>query len=107
MRLRDTGLGIAAIAIVFAVSAQAAEKSNANKAVGSTASRLATLDRQAMNAMLRADRDKDGILSPQELEQYDVSLARRFREVDGDRDGRLTFHEFEKLLAPPETSAHR
>ena len=60
-----------------------------------------------MSAMLRADRDKDGVLSREELEQYDVSLARRFREADGDRDGRLTLIEFEKLLLPPQTSASR
>ena len=60
-----------------------------------------------MSAMLRADRDKDGVLSREEVEHYDVSLARRFRDADGDRDGRLTLVEFEKLLLPPQTSASR
>ena len=110
MRLRSTSLGIASIAIVLAaaVVAPAAEKSNADRAVGSTATRPpAPLDTRAMNAMLRADRDKDGALSPVELEQYDVNLARRFKEADADRDSKLTLHEFEKLFSPPETSAHR
>ena len=107
MRLRSTGVGIAAIAIVLAAAAQAADGLSADKAVGSTVLQPpAPLDTRAMNAMLRADRDKDGALSPQELEHYDVGLARRFKEVDSDRDGKLTLHEFEKLL-PSVTAAHR
>jgi hypothetical protein len=99
---------MAAIALVIGISAPAADKVSPDKAVGATASRPpAPLDTRAMNAMLRADRDKDGVLSPQELEQFDASLARRFREADSDRDGKLTLHEFEKLFSPPETSASR
>ena len=64
-------------------------------------------DSQAMNGMLRADVDKDGVLSRFELDQYDLSLGRRFSEVDADRDGKLTLYEFEKLLEAPETSASR
>jgi Ca2+-binding EF-hand superfamily protein len=76
------------------------------KAVGLTSLKPpAALDTEAMNAMLRADRDKDGTLSREELEQYDLGLARRFKDVDGDHDGRLTFYEFEKLVPAPETSA--
>jgi Ca2+-binding EF-hand superfamily protein len=60
-----------------------------------------------MNAMLRADRDKDGTLSREELEHYDMGLAKRFKDVDNDRDGRLTLYEFEKLLGAPEASASR
>jgi Ca2+-binding EF-hand superfamily protein len=62
---------------------------------------------QALNAMVRADRDKDGVLSRDELEQYDLSLARRFKEADADRDGKLNFSEFEKLFGTPETSVSR
>jgi hypothetical protein len=61
----------------------------------------------AMGAMLRADRDKDGLLSRPELEQYDLGLARRFREADSDRDGKLNFSEFEKLFSTPESSVSR
>ena len=65
------------------------------------------VESHAMSAMLRADRDKDGVLSRGELEQYDLALARRFKEADADRDGKLNFSEFEKLFATPESSASR
>jgi EF hand domain-containing protein len=61
----------------------------------------------AMGAMLRADRDKDGVLSRAELEQYDLGLARRFKEADVDRDGRLNFSEFERLFFTPDSSVSR
>lgn len=81
---------------------------SAGKGVGTTAERPpASFDPQAMDAMLRADRDKDGVLSRAELDRYDLSLARRFSEVDSDRDGKLTLYEFEKLVAPSETAAAR
>ena len=90
-------------AIAIAVGAIAADKP-----VGTTTLRPPLpLDSRAMNAMLRADTDKDGYLSREELERYDLTLARRFREVDTDGDGRLTFYEFEKLLEPPEASVKR
>ena len=73
-----------------------------DKPVGTTAQRPPVpLDSEAMNAMLRADRDKDGVLSREELEHYDMSLTRRLNEVDADRDGRLTLYEFEVLLEDP------
>ena len=94
---------VALIGVMLALGAIAADKP-----VGMTVLRpTVPLDSHAMNAMLRADRDKDGVLSREELEQYDMSLARRFKEVDADRDGKLTLYEFEKLLGPPETSASR
>lgn len=94
---------VALIGVMLAVGAIAADKP-----VGTTVLRpTVPLDSHAMNAMLRADRDKDGVLSREELEQYDMNLARRFKEVDADRDGKLTLYEFEKLLGPPETSASR
>jgi len=58
-----------------------------------------------MNAMLRADRDKDGTLSREELDQYDLTLSRRFSEADADKDGKLTFYEFEKLLGETKTES--
>jgi hypothetical protein len=62
-----------------------------------------TLNSRAMSAMLRADRDKDGMLSREELEEYDLTLARRFAEGDWNGNGRLTLYEFEWLLGPAET----
>jgi hypothetical protein len=58
------------------------------------------LDSPAMNAMLRADGDKDGVLSREELDRYDLTLGPRFREADSDRDGKLTLHELDALLSP-------
>ena len=93
----------ALISIALALGAAAADKP-----VGTTVLRPSfSLDSRAMNAMLRADTDKDGYLSREELEHYDLALARRFKEADTDGDGRLTFYEFEKLLPPAETSAQR
>ena len=102
-------VGVAVIAIALAVSAIAADKPpGPDKAVGSTTLRPPVpLDSEAMNAMLRADRDKDGTLSREELEHYDLGLARRFKEADVDRDGKLTLYEFEKILGPTEQSARR
>ena len=71
-----------------------------------TSARTATavLNSPAMLAMLRADRDKDGLLSREELDDYDLLLGRRFSEADVDRNGRLTLRELETLLllAAPE-----
>ena len=95
---------LALIGLTLALGAFAADK----PPVGMTVLRPPVpLDSQAMNAMLRADKDKDGVLSREELEHYDLSLARRFKEVDADRDGKLTLYEFEKLIVAPETSARR
>ena len=69
--------------------------------------RASFVQSQAMSAMLRADRDKDGLLSRAELEQYDLGLARRFKDADSDRDGKLNFGEFDKLLAMPDSSVSR
>jgi hypothetical protein len=59
------------------------------------------LNSPAMHAMLRADRDKDGVLSREELDEYDLTLGRRFEDADWDGNGRLTLHELESLLLPP------
>ena len=103
MEFRYTSRMVAVMGALIALGAFAADKP-----VGMTVLRPPVpLDSHAMNAMLRADRDKDGVLSREELEQYDMSLARRFKEADADRDGKLTLYEFEKILPPPETSAKR
>jgi hypothetical protein len=62
------------------------------------------LNSPAMHVMLRADRDKDGMLSREELEEYDVTLGPRFVEADWDQNGKLTLHEFESLLLPQSPS---
>ena len=103
MDSRYTCRMVAALGVLVALGALAADKP-----VGMTVLRPPVpIDSHAMNAMLRADRDKDGVLSRDELEQYDMTLARRFKEADGDRDGKLTLYEFEKILPLPETSAKR
>jgi hypothetical protein len=106
MRTR-TWVAIVLAGALGALAAPAAERIT-EKGVGSTTLRPPVpLDTDVMNAMLRADRDKDGTLSREELDQYDMALAKRFKDVDADRDGRLTLYEFEKLLGSPETSASR
>lgn len=98
MRHRSFWSLLVLLTALAAIGISAAERAP-DKAVGSTSLKPpAVLDTRAMNAMLRADSDKDGTLSQQELEQYDLTLARRFGEADTDGDGKLTFYEFEKLL---------
>lgn len=104
MHFRRAEYALTLIGALLALGVLAADK----PPVGTTATRpVVPLDSAAMHAMLRADRDKDGVLSREELEQYDMGLARRFKDADADRDGKLTLYEFEKLLLPPETSASR
>ena len=105
MAHRYVFIGIAVASLLGVPLASAAERAT-DKAVGSTSLRPSVpLDTEAMNAMLRADTDKDGTLSPEELAHYDVGLARRFKEADTDRDGKLTLYEFEKIVPRPEVSA--
>ena len=103
--LLKTSLGAVMAASAFALITSAVA---ADRPVGSTSLRPpAPLDSHTMGSMLRADRDKDGVVSREELEHYDVGLARRFKEVDADKDGRLTLYEFEKLLGPDTTVGRR
>jgi hypothetical protein len=102
-RTPDSMLRLAlAAAMLASFCARAADNIPASElARGSTSSStLHLIDSEAMNRMLRADRDKNGTLSREELEQYDAALSKRFREVDVDRDGKLTLYEFEKLITP-------
>src|SRR6185436_16845157 len=95
-----------AIAGAIGVVASGAAERAPGKAVGSTSLKPPpAIDTDAMNAMLRADRDKDGTLSREELDQYDLALGRRFTEADSDRDGKLSFYEFEKLLGETKTQS--
>lgn len=96
------------MATVVALCTYAAETPRGERDTGSTTLRPPVpLDTKAMNAMLRADRDKDGMLSVEELEHYDMTLGPRFGQVDGDRDGRLTLYEFEVLLEDPHPATTR
>lgn len=63
----------------------------------------AALGSPAMSAMLRADRDKDGVLTREELDQYDLTLGRRFTEADADANGKLTLFELETVLGPSDS----
>lgn len=101
-------MAAAAMAAVIALPTFAGESRRTERDTGSTTLRPPVpLDTKAMNAMLRADRDKDGTLSPGELEQYDMTLRPRFGRVDNDRDGKLTLYEFEVLLEDPHASTMR
>lgn len=94
-RMAGIAAGIALVASLFCVGpAHATER-----AAGGASAPL------ALRAMLRADLDKDGVLSREELEQFSLILAPRFGEVDADKDGRLSLHELEKLLGTPQTAA--
>lgn len=108
MRCGTRYMGAMAMTALVALSSYAAEVPRAQDGTGSTLLRPSVpLDSKAMKAMLRADRDKDGVLSVEELDQYDLTLGPRFREVDSDRDGRLTLYEFELLLEDPHPATTR
>jgi len=101
-----TLFALAALGAPDVSSASERVPGNATAFVGdrplSTRTGAAVLDSPAMNAMLRADRNKDGLLSREELDEYDLALGRRFSEADADHNGRLTLPEFETLFAAPE-----
>ena len=101
MRRGTRCVGALAMTALVALSSLAAEVPRGQGDTGSTLLRAPVpLDTKAMKAMLRADRDKDGVLTREELEHYDLSLAGRFSAADSDHDGKLTFYEFERLFAP-------
>ena len=108
MQWRKAWVGAVAMAVLLALPAYAGDTQRGDTGTGSTTLRPPVpIDTKAMNAMLRADRDKDGTLSAEELEHYDMTLGPRFREVDEDRDGRLTLYEFEMLLEEPHAATRR
>ena len=94
-------MAVAAVIAVASAAAAAEPPLPAEQVVPSRQTET-TLRSRAMSAMLRADRDKDGMLSREELDDYDLTLGRRFAEGDWDQNGRLTLYEFEWLLGPPE-----
>lgn len=108
--LESQAIGALVMALLLALPASGGERlTSGDKNVGTTLSpgRTLVVESEAMSAMLRADRDKDGLLTREELEQYDLTLARRFKEGDADHDGKLTLSELEKLLSSPQTSASK
>jgi hypothetical protein len=90
--IRRAVLVVLTTAVVAAVPARAAEPTVPGDWPQSA------LRSPAMNAMLRADRDKDGALSREELEDYDLTLVPRFTEFDWDLSGTLSLFELEFLL---------
>jgi hypothetical protein len=53
----------------------------------------------AVEQMMRADVDKNGTLSRDEVYRLDRRMSQKFDAADGNRDGRLTLREFERLRA--------
>jgi hypothetical protein len=94
-----------AVPVAPAVGAEGMASSDRYAGAAAALQHFPLREPDAMNIMLRADRDKDGVLSLEELEQYDLTIAHRFREADRDRDGKLTYDELERLLSAPERSA--
>jgi multidrug resistance efflux pump len=62
------------------------------------AARAARAD-AAVDQMMRADLNKDGTVSREELDRLDPRMSRNFNAADRNRDGQLTLPEFEKLRA--------
>ena len=62
------------------------------------AARAARAD-AAVEQMLRADVNKDGAVSREELNRLDPRMSPNFDAADRNRDGQLTLREFEKLRA--------
>jgi EF hand domain-containing protein len=54
---------------------------------------------QAMDMMVRADTNKDGAVTKDEVQKLDPGLATHFDQADANHDGRLSLREFEKLLS--------
>lgn len=51
----------------------------------------------AIEQMMQADVNKDGMVTREEVDRIDSRLGRGFSSADADRDGKLTVREFEKL----------
>ena len=88
--MQISAIAVASLSAAFAVAAVSAggDKSRAETRPDEVA---------AMNQMVRADVNKDGAVTRDELERMDLELARRFDAADADHDGKLTLREFETL----------
>lgn len=61
----------------------------------------------AMDLMVRADTNKDGAVTKDEVQKLNPRLATHFEQADANRDGRLNLKEFEKLLTYQDQDAKR
>ncbi|HSQ04015.1 MAG TPA: hypothetical protein VLN59_08270, partial [Burkholderiales bacterium] len=52
----------------------------------------------AMDLMVRADTNKDGTVTKDEVQKLNPRLAGHFDQADANHDGKLSLKEFEKLL---------
>ena len=66
--------------------------------VEQAAARAAESD-AAMDQMMRADVNRDGTISRDEVERFDSRMEPRFKTADLDHDGKLNLREFERLRA--------
>jgi hypothetical protein len=97
---RDKGRGTihTAVLVVLAAAVMAALPAHADERANAGDWPQSALRSPAMSAMLRADQDKDGVLSREELADYDLTLVPRFAEFDWDLSGKLSLYELEFLL---------
>ncbi len=83
-------LSAAALSVVYAAG------KGEQQGTGSSAPRSVQSD-ATVEQMMRADVNKDGVVTKDEVDRMDRRLGRRFGAADADRDGKLTLREFEKL----------
>lgn len=81
-------------AAMLPAAAHAAGKGGSNDAA---AERAAARADATVEQMMRADVNKDGVVTKDEVDRLDSRLGRRFQAADADGDGKLTLREFEKL----------
>ena len=61
----------------------------------------------AMDMMVRADTNKDGAVTKDEVQKLNPKLSSHFDQADANHDGKLSFKEFEKLLTYQDEDASR
>ena len=95
--MKDNSMHAGVLAAVVTSAALAITAASAGDRAGKDASRPD--DVAAMNEMVHADVNKDGLVTRDELERINPELARRFDAADADHDGKLTLSEYEALRA--------
>lgn len=97
---RSLVLGIAAVGLVFAASPNHARGQEEGEPFGLTdQDKNARVDRQEyekrmVEVFYFADRNKDGVVTLEELAVVETVDEKAFRAADKNRDGRLTVEEF-------------